>query len=74
MKTILLTLATALLISCSNDDSTESKDCSKGTIIEAQRMSTGGGTMYTAITVKNDCTGELSYYQKVGAYFVGDKY
>ena len=58
MKTILLTLATALLISCSNDDSTESKDCSKGTIVEAQRMSTGGGTMYTAITVKNNCTGE----------------
>ena len=73
MKTLLLTLLAVTLFSCSTD-SIENKDCSKGTIIEAQTLSPNGGGLYTAITVKNDCSGKIDYYTKVGIYKVGDKY
>lgn len=74
MKKILLTLATVLIISCSPSDEATPIDCTKGTIIEAQVLNPNFGIVSTIFSVKNDCTGVVTNYNKKGVYKVGDKY
>ena len=75
MKTILLTLATVLVFSCSPSDDATPTDCTKGTIIKSEVSKLDNSTdFFSEFTVKNDCTGQERVIGKVGVYKVGDKY
>jgi len=75
MKPILLTLALALLISCTPSDDNTPVDCTKGTIIKSEVLKVDNSNDYfSEFTVKNDCTGQERVISKIGIYKVGDKY
>jgi len=61
MKKLLLTSMFALVIfGCTPEDSDTSNDCNCGEIVNASHITLPNGTLTTTLTVRNNCSGQIS--------------